>query len=117
MNQDDIDQILANEEEITPSPGFLASVMNAVETERIAPQRLPFPWMRMMPGLLALGAAHAGALWQGISTLNGPAVLESLTMMSTLAANVGLPWVVATAGIATLSVVVFSSLIPGRSYS
>lgn len=46
MNRDDIDKLLANEETFTPSPGFLASVMQAVEREAAMPAPLAFPWKR-----------------------------------------------------------------------
>ena len=58
MSYDDLDRILS-EEEIIPSSGFTAVVMDAVRREASAPPPIPFPWKRALPGLaiaaLALG--------------------------------------------------------------
>ncbi len=47
-----IDDILATEEELVPSSGFLASVMERVREEAAAPAPIPFPWKRALPGIL-----------------------------------------------------------------
>jgi hypothetical protein len=47
-----LDRILAAEEELLPSSGFLASVMERVQEEAAAPQPIPFPWKRAIPGIL-----------------------------------------------------------------
>jgi hypothetical protein len=52
-NENEIDRILSREDEILPSSGFAASVMDAVRREAAAPSPIPFPWMRAVPGLLA----------------------------------------------------------------
>ena len=56
MQDDDIDRILSEQEEILPSSGFVASVMDAVRSEAAAPPPIPFPWKRALP-VLALAAA------------------------------------------------------------
>ena len=53
MTHDDLDRLLGEPEEITPSSGFIESVMSAVRDEFSAPAPLPFPWKRAVPGLLA----------------------------------------------------------------
>ena len=59
-----IDRILAAEEELVPSSGFAAAVMERVREEAAAPAPMPFPWKRMTPGLvLAAGTIGWGA-WQ-----------------------------------------------------
>lgn len=51
-----IDSILASEEELIPSSGFLASVMDRVHNEARTPAPIPFPWKRAVPGVvLAVG--------------------------------------------------------------
>ena len=56
-----IDHILATEEELVPSSGFLASVMERVQDEAAAPAPIPFPWKRAIPGmLLAVGVLGGG---------------------------------------------------------
>jgi hypothetical protein len=57
MSHDDIDRILSREEEILPSSGFAASVMEAVRSEAAVPPPIPFPWKRALPLLAAAGAA------------------------------------------------------------
>jgi len=58
-----IDPILAGEQELIPSSGFLASVMERVQDEARAPAPIPFPWKRAVPGLLlAAGVFGWGAV-------------------------------------------------------
>jgi len=47
-----IDQILATEQELIPSSGFLATVMERVHDEARMPAPLPFPWKRAIPGIV-----------------------------------------------------------------
>jgi hypothetical protein len=57
-----IDRILATEEPLVPSSGFLASVMDRIHEEAAAPAPIPFPWGRAVPGiLLAAGVLGWGA--------------------------------------------------------
>lgn len=48
----EIEAILAAEQPLIPSSGFLASVMESVRQEATAPPALSFPWMRALPGAL-----------------------------------------------------------------
>jgi hypothetical protein len=57
VRQDDLDRILSEEEEIIPSSGFTASVMDSVRREAAAPPPIPFPWKRALPGLAAAAFA------------------------------------------------------------
>ena len=58
----EIDRILATEETLLPSSGFLASVMERVREEAAAPAPIPFPWKRALPGMVvAAGILGAGA--------------------------------------------------------
>jgi len=58
-----IDAILASEEELIPSSGFLAATMERVREEAATPQPIPFPWLRASPGIVLV----AGVLgWCGI---------------------------------------------------
>ncbi len=52
MNNDELDHILAKQDDIQPSSGFAASVMDAVRDEASAPPPIPFPWRRALPVLL-----------------------------------------------------------------
>jgi hypothetical protein len=55
MDDAEMDRILTRQDEIQPSSGFAASVMEAVRREATAPPPIPFPWKRALP-LGALGA-------------------------------------------------------------
>ena len=52
---DEIDRVLTHEEEIIPSSGFAASVMEAVRREASTPPPIPFPWLRALPGIVVAG--------------------------------------------------------------
>lgn len=58
-----LEAILASEEELIPSSGFLGSVMERVQEEAVAPPPIPFPWKRAIPGILAtIGVFAWGAV-------------------------------------------------------
>jgi len=63
MEREKLDRILAEEEELVPSSGFLAAVMERVEAEDAAPSPLPFPWKRMIPGFVV---AVAVLVWAAV---------------------------------------------------
>jgi hypothetical protein len=52
MNDEDLDRMLLQRDEIVPSSGFVASVMEAVQQEAAAPAPIPFPWKWALPGLI-----------------------------------------------------------------
>jgi hypothetical protein len=62
---EDLDAILAADEELVPSPGFLTAVMGRIHEEAAAPSPIPFPWKRAVPGM----ALIAGALGWGVIEL------------------------------------------------
>jgi hypothetical protein len=57
------ESILASEEPIVPSSGFLVAVMERVKEESAMPAPIPFPWKRALPGSL-VAAAILG--WGGV---------------------------------------------------
>lgn len=59
MNPSRIETILATEEDLIPSSGFLVTVMENVHEEARLPQPVPFPWKRAIPGILLAGGAFA----------------------------------------------------------
>ncbi len=62
MNE--LERILANEEELQPMTGFSTRVMRAVREEATATTPIPFPWARFLPGfLLNLGLLFGAAVW------------------------------------------------------
>ena len=66
-NENEIDRVLSREDEILPSSGFAASVMDAVRREAVAPAPIPFPWKRALPGLLAAACALILILIAGVA--------------------------------------------------
>lgn len=56
-DEDEMDRIFSGEDEIQPSSGFAASVMEGVQREAVGPPPIPFPWMRALPGLVVAGLA------------------------------------------------------------
>jgi len=69
MNPDSIDRILTTEEELIPSSGFLASVMERVQEEAAAPPPIPFPWKRAIPGILLTVAVLGGGAYLLVRSL------------------------------------------------
>ena len=58
MKDEELDRILCSDVgEIEPSSGFAASVMEAVRGDAETPPPIPFPWVRAVPGFLAVVAA------------------------------------------------------------
>jgi hypothetical protein len=62
MNDNDLDRMLMDREEIVPSSGFVASVMEAVQQEAAAPAPIPFPWKWALPGLIVSVAMAMGMI-------------------------------------------------------
>jgi len=61
MELNSIDRILASEEPLIPSLGFLDSVMERVREEAAAPPPIPFPWKRALPAFFLPPESSAGA--------------------------------------------------------
>jgi hypothetical protein len=77
----EIDQILAGEEELMPSSGFLASVMERVRQEAALPPPVPFPWELAVPGILIAGGVLG---WVGYEL-----VRSGLPLMSAFTVTLG----------------------------
>jgi len=73
MTDERIGEILGAEEELVPSSGFLASVMERVREEAAAPPPIPFPWKRAVPGFVVAAAVFG---WAGVEFARriGPAM-------------------------------------------
>ena len=63
IESDPIRRILSSEEQILPSSGFLASVMERVQEESRVPAPIPFPWKRALPVMVVGGIALLLTLW------------------------------------------------------
>lgn len=101
-----LDQILRSEEELAPSSGFAASVMDRVREEAAAPQPIPFPWKRVVPGMTV---AAAGLVWCGVKLAQmGFSNAGTLTLIGSHAATITQPlesagWVAGALGVSLLS--------------
>lgn len=121
MNYDDINRILASEQEITPSPEFLASVMSAVTRQAGSLPPLEFPWIRALPGFLAAIVAVAAAIWHAIGILSDPATITAFNVqvhqVGALVTASGLQWIALAVGVTIISIALSSSLVDGRNYA
>ena len=69
----DLEHILASEEELQPMTGFSTRVMRAVREEAAAPAPIAFPWARFLPGfLLNLGLLLVAAVWTVVELGSSP---------------------------------------------
>jgi hypothetical protein len=75
MKREAIETILATEEELIPTSGFLGSVMERVQEEATAPPPMPFPWLRALPGMVVAAVVLGGGAFvlvqQGIPAARG----------------------------------------------
>jgi hypothetical protein len=111
MELNSIDRILASEEPLIPSLGFLDSVMERVREEAAAPPPIPFPWKRALPGIfLTAGVFGWGAfelIRHGMPAV-GPIPLATPQLTPSLAAELAealkqAGWVALGLGISLLS--------------
>ena len=98
-----IDRILATEQDLVPSSGFLASVMERVQDEARATAPIPFPWKRAIPGIV-LAAGVFG--WGGIELFRQaiPAIHALSWTEPQISISVGRP--IEQAGWVTLALVI-----------
>jgi hypothetical protein len=66
MERDDLDGFLSGDE-IVPSSGFVARVMDAVRVEASAHPAIPFPWLRALPGIGAAAVTVVAILASFVS--------------------------------------------------
>jgi hypothetical protein len=65
---DKIEHILATDEEIVPSSGFVAAAMGRVRDEAAMPAPIPFPWKRTVPGMVLAAGVLGWGMWEAIRT-------------------------------------------------
>jgi hypothetical protein len=101
MRNEDLDRILSGEQDIVPSSGFVASVMDAVRNEASTPPPIPFPWKRALPGLAAVGFALGWVLVAGLTLFSHRAAAPlKMTVPAALIGhlqaplNLGAGWIV-----------------------
>lgn len=69
MNDAELDRILMKQDEILPSSGFAASVMEALRRESAVPPPIPFPWKRALPVLVLAAAVLVLLVVGGVAAL------------------------------------------------
>jgi hypothetical protein len=98
--EDELDRMLSTRDEIVPSSGFVASVMDAVRNEAAAsaPTPLPpleFPWVRALPVFAALAAVLVILVGGFVEVIRMPVVatreplLPPAVMQGLVQANAG----------------------------
>ncbi len=111
MTPDELDRVLSHDEEIVPSSGLAASVMDLVRSEASAPDPIPFPWRRLALGItagvgLAAWLAWSGAMapfWGQVLSLSPESWIALLKDAGGAAVRTGAAWTVAALLIAGLS--------------
>ena len=81
------DRVLATEEELVPSHGFLAVAMERVREQAATPPPIPFPWKRALLGILPLVGAIGWAVYEAIASVPSQAREFVLRMPSLSAAD------------------------------
>ncbi|HUH63944.1 MAG TPA: hypothetical protein VLZ50_13150 [Terracidiphilus sp.] len=118
MTAKKIDKILAEEDELMPSSGFLSSVMERVEEEAAAPPPLPFPWKRAVPGMVLAGGGLGWCVYQFAQMANaaaGHVALPALHLSTTFNRPLQqIGWVGLALGAALISWL-FAKRMAGRS--
>jgi hypothetical protein len=74
---DELESILASDDPLTPSAGFTARVLTAVDAAATEEPPLPFPWGPFALGVLACVGVAASSAWF-LSSVDAPAAFESL---------------------------------------
>ena len=126
MKNDELDRMLSKQDDIQPSSGFAAAVMEAVRNEASAPPPIPFPWKRALPVLLLAGIMLALVVIAGVETIlsvsRGAATPEIATSLrSTVvphtqgAVGADLAWTAAALLAAFMSVKLSMRLASGRA--
>jgi hypothetical protein len=123
INDETLDRILANEEELIPSSGFAASVMERIREEAAAPPPIPFPWKRAVPGIvLAAGVFGWGAVelsrWAWVAVhIASPASLASIHLSPKVHAPVeSAAWVGIALAVSLVSWMASRRMIGARSF-
>jgi hypothetical protein len=118
MKRKKIEKILATEEELAPSSGFVSSVMERIAEEAAAPPPIPFPWKRAVPGIVLVSGVLGWGAFElvraGIRSapaISMPAIHLSASMQRPLE-QAG--WVALALGISLASWVI-SKAMAGRS--
>ena len=78
----EIGQILATEEKLIPSSGFMASVMERVRQDAAPPPPIPFPWTWAVLGVSLVGGVFG---WGALEIFRPGGLAVSLPTLNSLA--------------------------------
>lgn len=123
MGFDDLGRILSTEQEIIPSSGFVASVMDAVRHDAAAAPPIPFPWKRALPGLCAAGLALVSTFAAGSSLfIRGTAarpipgrLLSALALIFEASKTVDASWITLALVLSLASVKLSMRFVAGKT--
>jgi hypothetical protein len=126
MRNEQLDRILSRigseKEEIIPSSGFTASVMDAVRREATTPPPIPFPWKRALPGLAAGCVTLVLVLIEIVTHLDRhaaareihPATASAFDPILNEAINAGMGWIFLVLLLSLVSMMFSMRLTSGR---
>ena len=121
MSAGDIDKVLEDERQVTPSPDFLASVMRAVRRQAASLPPFKFPWLRLMPAIIAMFIAIMRVFWDLIGFLSDGDVMATfkaqLREFADVAAQFGVQWIVLAIALTAISLMLAVSLVGGSHYA
>ena len=111
MTQDRIDRMLSGDDEIVPASGFVASVMDAVRREAATPPPIPFPWVRLAVGSVAVvplaawlaSSATTAPIWNWLASLSADEGQAILARAVDQASRTGATWTVGALLLALVS--------------
>jgi hypothetical protein len=121
MRYDDLDRMLSREDEIVPSSGFVASVMDSVRREAAMPPPIPFPWKWALPGLAAwafvLAALITAVFAQSGRGARDPSAMAFPKLVAIIdgARSMGLEWIALAMLLAFASVALSRRLAGARA--
>lgn len=105
-SSDNLDRMLAAEEELVPSSGFAAAVMERVWQEAVMPEPIAFPWKRVLPAAVVVAIGLAWCVFEfvrmSVSAVNAPMLttLHPSAMMTLRIESVA--WVAAALGMSAV---------------
>ena len=115
MEHDDLDRVLSRVEDIVPSSGFVAAVMDAVRGEAAAPPQIPFPWKRALTGLAACTLALVSFVIAALMRPGGQAGSSVLTTVFESARAAGADWIALALILSLVSVILSMRLTGSRT--
>jgi|SRR5215469_460601 len=94
---ENLDRILCSDQDVVPSSAFVRNVMAVVRHDASTPGPIPFPWRRVVPGLVICAVALTALLVVAVIQFSGGAVARPVPRVFVNivenANRVGLGWI------------------------